>query len=85
MEPEPERSFTDPSPQTSRLIEVLQSLEKHIKRQNSFKHAFAKGMIYGLGTVVGATVLVAFLGAVLGLTTNFFNQTATTPTEQTLE
>tara|TARA_B100000508_G_scaffold31981_1_gene24598 strand:+ start:35744 stop:36010 length:267 start_codon:yes stop_codon:yes gene_type:complete len=68
MEHEPHNSFTNPSPQTTRLIEVLQTLEQHIKRQNSLKYALVKGMIYGLGTVIGATILVAILGSVFSWT-----------------
>lgn len=65
-------TFTDPAPQTTRLIAVLQDLENHIKRQNSLKYALVKGMVHGLGTVIGATVLVALLGGVLATTTDFF-------------
>jgi len=70
MEQEPHNSFTNPSPQTTRLIEVLQNLESHIKRQNSLKYAFLKGMVYGLGTVIGATVLVAIFGGMIASTIN---------------
>lgn len=74
MDPEqPHNSFQNPSPQTTRLIEVLQTLEKDIRRQNSLKYAFAKGLVYGFGTVIGATVLVALLGGVLAKTTDFFS------------
>jgi hypothetical protein len=73
MEPGTEHnSFNNPSPQTTRLIEVLQDLEGNIKRQNSLKYTFLKGMIYGLGTVIGATVLVAIFGGILATTTDFF-------------
>ena len=65
METEPHNSFTNPSPQTTRLIEVLQDLELHIKRQNSLKYAFFKGLAYGFGMVIGATVLVAIFGSVI--------------------
>tara|TARA_B100000508_G_scaffold23261_1_gene16273 strand:+ start:5899 stop:6165 length:267 start_codon:yes stop_codon:yes gene_type:complete len=68
MEQEPHNSFTNPSPQTTRLIEVLQSLETHIKRQNSLKYALVKGIFYGLGTVIGATILVALLGSIFSWT-----------------
>jgi len=61
---------TDTSPQTARLIEVLQTLETHIERQNSLKYALLKGMMYGLGTVVGATVLVALFGGIIATTIN---------------
>lgn len=78
MEQEPHNSFTNPSPQTTRLIEVLQSLENHIRRQNSLKYAFLKGMMYGLGTVIGATVLVALFGGVIAATVSTLGGTSNT-------
>lgn len=44
-----------------RLVAVLEELEKLTKKQLSFKFAFVKGVVYGLGTVVGATILIAVL------------------------
>lgn len=49
-------------PQDQRLISVLYSLESHIQRQNSLKYTLLKGVVYGLGTVIGASVLVALFG-----------------------
>lgn len=60
--------------QTGRLIEVLETLETHIKRQNSLKYALLKGMMYGLGTVIGATVLVALFGGIIATTINSFTE-----------
>jgi hypothetical protein len=66
MEPDQSHNNTSNVPaQTTRLIEVLQTLETHIQRQNSLKYAFLRGMIYGFGTVIGATVLVALFGGVI--------------------
>jgi uncharacterized membrane protein YeiH len=65
METEPHNSYTNPSPQTTRLIEVLQDLETHIKRQNSLRFAFFRGLAYGFGMVLGATVLVAIFGSIV--------------------
>ena len=65
MEQEPHNSFSSPSPQTTRLIEVLEVLEKDIKKQNSLKYTFYKGLLYGFGTVIGASVLVALFGGLL--------------------
>lgn len=48
--------------QNERLISVLQVVEKEIKRQNSLKLSLLRGALYGLGTVIGATVLIAILG-----------------------
>lgn len=51
--------------QRDRLITVLGQLELQIKKQTSLKFVLLRGVIYGLGTVIGATVLVALLGSVL--------------------
>lgn len=54
--------------QQQRLITVLHTLETEIEKQNSFKFAFMRGAIYGLGTVIGATILLAFFGGVIAMT-----------------
>ena len=50
------------------LISVLQDLRSMLKRQSSLRFALLRGMVYGLGTVIGATVLIAILGWVTGIT-----------------
>lgn len=70
MENEPDLSI--PDDHRVRLITVLEELESQIIRQNSLRHAFAKGIVYGLGTVIGATVLVALFGGVIATTINNF-------------
>jgi hypothetical protein len=47
--------------QRARLITVLESLEDLTKKQVSIKFIFLKGAVYGLGTVIGATVLISVL------------------------
>lgn len=54
------------------LIDILEKLESQIKRQNSLKYAFIRGMFYGLGTVIGATVLVALFGGIIVAVVNTF-------------
>jgi hypothetical protein len=54
--------------QTDKLLEVLHVLETRIKKQNSFQNTFFKGLVYGLGTVIGATVLVALFGGIIATT-----------------
>ncbi|MEN9920839.1 MAG: hypothetical protein RL538_732 [Candidatus Parcubacteria bacterium] len=49
--------------QQQRLITVLNELEEEVEKQNSFSHIFVRGALYGLGTVIGATVLLALLGS----------------------
>lgn len=65
METDFEHKQLEDFPQTTKLMEVLQTLDNHIERQNSLKYAFLRGVIYGLGTVFGATVLVALLGGII--------------------
>lgn len=45
--------------QRERLINVLTSLESLTKRQISLKYVLLRGALYGLGTVIGATVLIS--------------------------
>lgn len=59
-----------PPAQDERLITVLYSLEEQITRQTSLKFAFLRGAIYGIGTVVGATLLIALFGGILAATIN---------------
>lgn len=49
------------------LKDVLVDLRSLIKKQTSLKFAFVRGLIYGLGTVVGATVLIAMITWLLGI------------------
>ena len=49
--------------QQQRLITVLGELEDEVEKQNSFSHIFVRGALYGLGTVIGATILLALLGS----------------------
>lgn len=59
---------TQTTAQTDKLLEVLHVLETRIKRQNSYKNAFLKGLVYGVGTVIGASVLVALFGGIIAAT-----------------
>ncbi len=54
--------------QQQRLITVLNELEDEVEKQNSWKHVFIRGALYGLGTVIGATLLLAVLGSMVALT-----------------
>lgn len=53
--------------QQQRLITVLSELEDEVEKQNSFSHIFVRGALYGLGTVIGATILLALLGSVIAM------------------
>ena len=79
MEPETVKSEAKQQPEN--LVSVLKSLESEIKKQNSLKHALFRGMIYGLGTVIGATVLVALFGGILATTLSSLTGSTITPQE----
>jgi Domain of unknown function (DUF5665) len=72
MEQKPENIHEDgydlKDTQQQRLITVLGELEDEVEEQNSWRHVFIRGTLYGLGTVIGATVLLALLGSILALT-----------------
>jgi hypothetical protein len=52
------------------LISVLNDLEHEVEKQNSWKLVFLRGTIHGLGTVIGATVLIAIIASVLAVVFN---------------
>ena len=54
--------------QQQRLITVLNELEEEVEKQNSWQHVFVRGALYGLGTVIGATILIAIAGSIIALT-----------------
>lgn len=53
--------------QQQRLITVLGELEEEVEKQNSWQHVFVRGALYGLGTVIGATILIALTGSVIAI------------------
>lgn len=67
MEPETgeilETGYDKSETQQQRLITVLGELEDEVEKQNSYSHIFVRGALYGLGTVIGATILLALLGS----------------------
>jgi hypothetical protein len=63
-----ETGYDKDETQQQRLITVLNELEDEIEEQNSWKHVFVRGALYGLGTVIGATVLLALLGSIIAIT-----------------
>ena len=55
-----------------RLIEALTELEEEVEKQNSLSYKFISGALYGLGTVIGATVLLAIFGSVVAVIVRMF-------------
>lgn len=72
MEPETneilEAGYDKDETQQQRLITVLNELEDEVEKQNSWRHVFVRGALYGLGTVIGATILLAVLGSMIAIT-----------------
>jgi hypothetical protein len=58
-----ETGYDKSETQQQRLITVLGELEDEVEKQNSYSHIFVRGALYGLGTVIGATLLLALLGS----------------------
>jgi uncharacterized membrane protein YqjE len=58
---------------TDRYETILMSIEKQLQRQNSFRFVFMQGLTRGMGTALGATVLVAL---VTSITIQFTNSEA---------
>jgi len=50
-----------PKKKEDRIYSILSSIEKMLKIQNSTKRIFIQGVVRGLGTALGATVLLALV------------------------
>jgi hypothetical protein len=72
MKKTPKKHIDPEQRQRARLITVLNELEDEVERQNSWKHVFLRGALYGLGTVIGATLLIAIIGSVFAITIKTF-------------
>jgi hypothetical protein len=67
-----ETGYDKDDTQQQRLITVLNELEEEVEKQNSWRHVFVRGALYGLGTVIGATVLLALLGSLIAIAVDTF-------------
>jgi hypothetical protein len=63
-----EEGYNRTETQQQRLITVLGELEEEVEKQNSWQRVFVRGALYGLGTVIGATVLLALVASIFALT-----------------
>lgn len=63
-----EEGYDRDETQQQRLITVLGELEEEVEKQNSWQHVFIRGALYGLGTVIGATILIAIAGSLIAIT-----------------
>ena len=57
--------------QRDQIIEQLELLNKKMTQQNSVRHNFMKGIIYGVGFFIGSVVIATIL---LGLLSPWFGQ-----------
>ena len=67
-----ENGYDKDETQQQRLITVLNELEEEVEKQNSWQRIFARGLLYGLGTVIGATILIALFGSLIALAVDTF-------------
>ena len=47
-------------------------LEEEVEKQNSWQRVFMRGALYGLGTVIGATILLALFGSLIAMAVDTF-------------
>ncbi|GEM_PF-5841535 len=50
--------------QEDKIYAILSSIDETLKQQGSGKRVFIQGLIRGLGTALGATVLVALVSSI---------------------
>ena len=50
-----------PKKKEDKIYSVLESIDTTLKQQNSKKRIFIQGLVRGLGTALGATVLLAII------------------------
>ena len=55
--------------QRDHIVEHLERLNKNVERQISVFHIFMTGIIYGVGFVIGSSILAAFA---VGIVTEIF-------------
>lgn len=67
-----EAGYDKSETQQQRLITVLGELEDEVEKQNSLKQVFIRGALYGLGIVLGSTILLAILGSMIALAVETF-------------
>ncbi len=53
-----------PVKKPDRLSSILDQIDTELKRQNSFRFIFLQGLTRGLGTALGATILVALITSI---------------------
>ena len=53
------------SSRLEKLVSTIERAEKILEKKLSFKYAFARGLMQGLGIVIGSTILAGLLYAVL--------------------
>jgi hypothetical protein len=49
--------------QHQQIIDELKGLNDKLGRQNSWRHVFAASLVYGVGFVIGSTILASILAS----------------------
>lgn len=49
--------------QHQQIINQLEGLNEKLARQNSWRHVFAASLVYGVGFVIGSTILASILAS----------------------
>lgn len=52
------------SAQHQQIIDELQGLNEKLARQNHWGHIFAAAVVYGVGFVIGSTILASILASI---------------------
>lgn len=53
-----------PVKKPDKLTSILNQIDTELKRQNSFRFIFLRGLTRGIGTALGATILVALVTSI---------------------
>ncbi len=51
----------DDETQVYRIIEQLEEANRHLARQNSVRHSFFVGVVYGVGFFIGSAILATIM------------------------
>lgn len=54
-------------PNSVRLIERLEKIDKQLEKQNSFPQNFFRGIVTGIGTAIGVTIIGGIVISVLNV------------------
>lgn len=53
-----------PKKKPDKITSILENIDRELHRQNSLGYIFLQGLVRGLGTALGATILVALVTSI---------------------